>query len=142
MRLLRFPHSTTKKIVPMENLTTGDSSPGTQYSIPGWMGPNNSANKSAVEEVMALKARTAYWNDLSAPNSPLLKYFRQLIFRQERSRLGAKVAVTKLVPKPYVNVIGIPADFAQAPKSMRLLACCIGTVRVSLVGVGIGTRDR
>jgi hypothetical protein len=67
--------ATTKKIVPIENLPTGDSSPGTQYSIPGWMGPNNSANQSAVEKVMALKARTAYWNDLSAPNSPLLKYF-------------------------------------------------------------------
>ena len=67
--------ATTKSIVPMDNLPTGDSSPSTQYSIPGWMGPNNSANKSAVEAVMALKAKTGYWNDLSAPNSPLLKYF-------------------------------------------------------------------
>jgi hypothetical protein len=39
------------------------------------MGPHNSANKSVVEAVTALKAKTGYWNDLSKADSPLLKNF-------------------------------------------------------------------
>ena len=68
--------ATNRSIVPTGDLPSNPAGPPPlQFEVPGWMGPNGNSNRSTVKEILSLKRRIGYWNELSAQNSPYLRLF-------------------------------------------------------------------